>query len=327
MKHGLARGDSISPLARSCSPRCSSTPSPGPSRAGVSTAGAREAAAGAGWTLSSGPAHWAGWPVAAEIVLPDAVLRAGPDIIPPLTWTTPSAAIRLSAWHPTVLTVSATGAQTLAIGTAPPVPFTAQRLLALIDLTAHDPVHITAATLAIAAPDGPVGIASADLRLLPDGLTADLAGITLTGRSGQPITPPIDTLRIDGRIAPAIDPQPTAIESARRWRDAGGKLDLRTVALRWGPLDATAHAVVTLDQALQPALAGDLTASGLQAVIEQLAQTGAMTRSTATAAQGMLAILSAPTGGGPVTLPVALRDGVVSVARIPLLRLLPLQWD
>ena len=288
---------------------------------------ARDAAAAAGWTLSSGATQWGGWPAAAEIILPDAILRAGPDIIPPLTWTAPQATLRLSAFRPKTLTASATGAQTLAIGAAPAVPFMASTLLATIDLTAHDPVRIAATALKMAAPDGPVRVASADLLILPDGIAANLSGMTLPGRTGQPISPPIDMFRLEGHITPPIEPQPTASESALGWRAKGGQVNLSSMSLRWGPLDASARATLTLDPDLQPAIVGQITATGLATVIEQLAQTGAMPRSTATAAQGMLTILSAPTGGGPVTLPITLQAGIVSVARIPLLRLAPLQWN
>lgn len=287
----------------------------------------REAAAAAGWGLAAGAANWGGWPAAAEITLTDVVVRAGPDVIPPLTWTATRADLRLSAWHPTVLTASASGTQTMTIGGSPPVPFTAQTLFATIDLTAHDPVRIIALSLGVTGPDGPVMVAATDLLVLPDGVSVDLSGMTLPGRAGQPIAPPIDALRLTGRIAPPIQPQPTASDSARRWRADDGKLDFESIALHWGPLDATGHATLELDEALQPVITGSVTAAGLGAVIEQLATTGAITRSAATAAKGMLAILSAPAGGGPVTLPVTLRDGIVSVARIPLLRLAPLRWD
>ena len=289
--------------------------------------GVRETMEAAGWTLTSSATQWGGWPVAAEITLADSALRTGPDVIPPLVWTARRTTLRLVAWRPTILTVSPAGAQTLAIGAAPPVPFAAQTLAATIDLTAHDPVRLAAAALEIAAPDGPVRMDSATLLLLPDGVSVDLEGVTLPGRAGQPMTPPIDTLRFDGQIAPPIEPQPTASESARIWRTHGGTLTLSAASLRWAALAATGRATLTLDQSLQPAITGQITATGLATVIEQLAQTGALTRSAATAAQGMLAILAAPTGGGPVTLPVALRDGIVSLARIPLLRLAPLQWD
>lgn len=289
--------------------------------------GLRDTAAKAGWALSADASGWGGWPAAAEVTLQDAVLHAGPEIVPPLTWTAARATFRLSVWHPTVLTGSAAGAQTLGIGGSAPVPFKAQSLAAIIDLAAHDPIRIAADVLDIAAPGGPVRVAAASLTVVPDEVSADLSGLVLPGRAGQPITPPIDTLHLTGQLTPAVEPQPTASESARRWRAHDGRVDLNSISLRWGPLDATGRATLTLDQALQPAIAGQVTATGLVAVIEQLVQTGAMTRPAATAAQGMLAILSAPTGGGPLTLPVTLRDGIVSVARIPLLRVAPLVWN
>ncbi|RZK93634.1 MAG: DUF2125 domain-containing protein [Methylobacterium sp.] len=120
--------------------------------------GAREAAAAAGWSLSADPARWRGWPVAAEIVLPNATLRSGPDIIPPLAWTSGTQTLRLGALHPSRLTVSAAGPQSLTLADAPPLAFTAGSLVATLDLTQTDPATLDATDLDIAAPGGPVRI-------------------------------------------------------------------------------------------------------------------------------------------------------------------------
>ncbi|MDT7950129.1 MAG: DUF2125 domain-containing protein [Acetobacteraceae bacterium] len=288
--------------------------------------GIRESSVAAGWTLSAHASHWAGWPTAAAIVLEDATARTDAAILAPLTWTAPRATLSLSAWHPTRLTVSASGAQSLAFAADPPVAFTARSLLALIDLTARDPARITAAALEVAAPSGPITIAAATLLLQPDAFAADLSGLGLTGPAFQPI-PPIDAVRLDGQISPPIIPKATASASAQAWRASGGKLQLDLLSLRWGALAATGHATLMLDPALQPAVTGQITATGLATVTDQLAQSGAITRTAATAAQAILAILAAPARGGPVTLPITVQDGTVIVARIPLLRLAPLVWD
>lgn len=289
--------------------------------------GARAAVEAAGWALTTDAGLWRGWPFAAEIVLSNATLRSGPDIIPPLAWTAGTQTLRLSPLNPTRLTVSAAGQQAFALADAPPIRFTARSLIATIDLTQHDPVHLVASDLDIAAPGGPVGIASAQLDTHPDGLALTLATLSLPNSDRQPIQPSIDLLQLTVQVTPPIAPMPTATETARRWRDSGGRLVVDEAALTWGPVAATGKAVVSLDPGLQPALTGQITATGLLEVLDRLVDTGAITSSGAMAARGMLAILSAPTGTGPVSLPIALQNGVVSIARIPLLRLAPIQWD
>lgn len=289
--------------------------------------GARDAAISAGWSLSADPARWRGWPIAAEIVLPNATLRTGPNIIPPLAWAAGTQTVRLDAVHPTYLTVSAAGPQTITLADARPVPFTANALVATIDLTQHDPVHLRATDLDIAFPAGPVHIEAAQLDTRPDSLTLRLSTLSLPGTDGQLIRPAIDALTLTARLSAPVVPMPTATESAQSWRAANGRLAIDDVALTWGPLAATGKATLTLDPALQPVLAGQITATGILAGLDRLVASGAIANSGAMAARGMLAILSAPTGAGPVTLPVTLQNGVVSLARIPLLRFAPIQWN
>ncbi|MGI4800754.1 MAG: DUF2125 domain-containing protein [Janthinobacterium lividum] len=289
--------------------------------------GARDAAAAAGWSLSADRARWRGWPFAAEIVLPNATLRSGPDIIPPLAWTAGTQTLRLGAIHPSRLTISAAGPQSIALADAPPLAFTADRLVTTLNLTGADPAVLDATDLDIAAPSGPVRIGSARLDSRPDGLAMLLSTVSLPGSDGQPIQPPIDSLHVVARLSTPVVPMPTAAESAQRWRAAGGHLDIDDAALAWGPLAVTGTATLALDPALQPTLTGHLAATGLFAGLDRLVATGALTVSSALAARGMLTILAAPSGAGPVALPVTVQNGTVSLARIPVLRLAPLRWD
>ena len=289
--------------------------------------GARDAVRAAGWVLEGSPARWGGWPVAAAVTLDDAVLRAGPDIVPPLTWTVPSLQLRLPAWSPATLTLQANGRQRLAIGTAPPVPFEAADLRARLDLLDRVPPRIDATGLTAAGPTGPVQAGAVAVTLQPDGWMADLADLTIPGRDGRPVSPAIAALRFTMRVSPPIPALPTARESAQAWRARDGRVGLQVDELHWGELRATGRGTLRLDPALQPDIEATVAASGLPAALSQLADTGAIGRNPATAAMAMLTILGGSSGNGTLTLPVSVADGVVSIARFPLLRLLPLQWD
>ena len=200
-------------------------------------------------------------------------------------------------------------------------------MVATLDLTQTDPAVLSAADLDMAAPAGPIRIASARLDTRPDGLAMLLATVSLPGSDGQPIQPPIDSVHLVARLSPPIVPMATAAESAQRWRADRGHLDIDDAALAWGPLAVTGAATLTLDPALQPVLTGRLAATGLFAGLDRLVATGALTASGALAARGMLTILAAPSGTGPVELPITVQNGTVSLARIPVLRLAPLRWD
>lgn len=281
----------------------------------------------AGLRVQHAPSHWRGWPIAAEITWPDAIVRTTDTNVPPLLWTVATLRLRLSALAPTQLAIIPIGAETLAVGTAPPIPFTAATLRATVDLTQNAPPRIDATALTIDAPGLPIRIATAALALPPNAWSADLAGIAIPGRDGRAIHPDIETIQLDGHLTAPIQPMPTATESAQDWRDHDGHLQLDLKTLHWGALTASAQATITLDPALQPQADGSLTATGLPATPAQLAEAGLITPASATAAAGLLAILAAPAGDGPLTLPLLWHDGVLSIARFPLLRTAPLRWN
>ena len=286
----------------------------------------------AGLRVQHSPSHWSGWPIAAEITWPDAIVRTTDPSAPPLIWTVATLHLRLSALAPTQLAIIPTGAETLAIGAAPPIPFTAGSLRATIDLTQQASPRIDATALTIDALGLPIRIATAALVLPRDGWSADLAGIAIPnvahhGRDGRAIHPDIETIQLDGHLTAPIQPMPTATDSARDWRVHDGHLQLDLRTLHWDALTASAQATITLDPALQPHADGTLTATGLPATPAQLAEAGLITPASATAAAGLLAILAAPSGGGPLTLPLLWQDGVLSIARFPLLRTAPFRWD
>jgi hypothetical protein len=116
---------------------------------------------------------------------------------------------------------------------------------------------------------------------------------------------------------------------AEAWRDGGGTLELRALALRWGAVGAQAAATLALDEALQPMGAGTLRISGAAAALETLVEAGVVGRRAAATARGVLPLLSRPsaeTGAPEVEVPVTLEDRVLALARIPVLRFAPLDW-
>jgi hypothetical protein len=129
-------------------------------------------------------------------------------------------------------------------------------------------------------------------------------------------------------VGPLPPPGPPAMAAAG-WRDAGGLLEIPALALRWGPLAGDARLSLTLDAALQPQGNGTLRVTGAPEALGALARAGLIDGNAARTAQGIAALLARrpPEGGAPrVELPVALANGTLSVARVPLLRVAPIAW-
>jgi hypothetical protein len=59
----------------------------------------------------------------------------------------------------------------------------------------------------------------------------------------------------------------------------------------------------------------------LDEVVERLVKAGMLTRSEARAVRAMLDLMMRPSGADRLDAPVTLRDGIVSLGAIPLLRL------
>ncbi len=173
---------------------------------------------------------------------------------------------------------------------------------------------------------GTLSISAIDLALMPTGVDADLTGIALPNGSGGALSPQVDALHVTAVTTRPFPNAPTPDASARAWRDAGGRVALGPASLRWGPLAALGQGSVGLDDQLQPDAAGTVDASGLPDLLDALARSGAVPGPAASAAKAVLAVLSAPSGGKSVHLPVVLSRGILSVARYPLLRVPPLAW-
>ena len=72
----------------------------------------------------------------------------------------------------------------------------------------------------------------------------------------RPLGPRIASLEMDGALNGPVPVGRTLAEQAAAWRDGGGSLEVRHLALVWGPLDLTASATLALDDQLQPMGAG-----------------------------------------------------------------------
>ena len=113
------------------------------------------------------------------------------------------------------------------------------------------------------------------------------------------------------------------------WRDAGGKLRVDQLALRWGPLQIDAGGTLDLDDKLQPQ--GTLTAKirGYGPVIEDLQKAGLVKERDAGFAKVGLDLMAgqpAADGTRTVTAPITIAKGKVSFGPMQVAKLPEVRW-
>ena len=248
----------------------------------------------AGWHFGTGEAVTGGWPSAAELTLPDPFATA-PD---GGGWTGERMVLRIDLLRPDRLLVDAPGAQQILFGNGDKVQFEAARQHLDLPLT-------------VAAAPGEFDLAASRISL---------------PLSWRPVFgPSIAVLSAAGRVSEVGGLANAGIGTmVRQWHDRGGSLDLRDFALRWGPLDVSGHAILALDDQLQPQGDGTAAVAGFAEAIAQLAEAGRIPRHVAMFASGALALVSG--GAASAEVPFQLRSGRLSVRQIPLLNVPDLAW-
>ncbi len=133
-----------------------------------------------------------------------------------------------------------------------------------------------------------------------------------------------------GRLPPPAASGPWLdAASLAAWRDSGGAVAVRRLAVGYGPLGVSGGGRLTLDAQLQPRGEAALTVLGYTETLDALVAAHVVTGHAAQAAGAVLALLARPPvgGGAPeVALNLVLRDRVLTAAGFPLLRLPALTW-
>jgi hypothetical protein len=300
-----------------------------------------------GWTVEHGSPTRGGWPLAATLTIPSLRLAATDATLPGGgEWLSEALVLRVAAPRIDQLVLEARGRQRLRLG-ALDLPFAADRLDAILPLESGVPVRegeFLAERLRMSTPAGPLELQNArgtfetrssateaepalTLSLTLDALDlpADIATDPALAAFGRRI----ESLTADAALTGPLPGGRALIPRAEQWRDQGGTLELRSLALRWGPAHGNATATLTLDETLQPMGTGTLRLAGANDAIRALSLAGVLSPRTAgTATAAILLLQRAPEDGSPpqVELPLTLQERQLTIARIPVLRLLPIDW-
>lgn len=301
-----------------------------------------------GWTVSAAPAQRGGWPLRAMLSIPGMSLVGGAPVVPGgVSWSAERLRLAVDLLRPGTLQASLGGQQSLRVGHNPPVSFTARSMRFAVPLDSALPpptIDLTAQQIAIRTPlprDANATTHVATLFAHLDFRPAALSGEPAVGVSLQAatLTPPpsvgrvlgatIASLTINGAVEGPVVPAATVTQAATAWRDGGGTLRIRHIALAWGPLDLTGGGTLALDQQLQPTGSGNARIVGYAETLDRLAENGVISHSAATAAKAVLSLLAQQPADGAqpdVDVPLSVQDRKLSMHAIPLLRLPEIAW-
>ncbi len=302
-----------------------------------------------GWVVTERERVRGGWPFAATLAIAQPEIAGGDALLPGgLRWSSQRLILAVSLFDPTRLALAAEGSQRLRLSGLPDLAFTGAELAASIKLwggaAALAQIDAAALTGGIAGSRHPQDVQVSALQLRVSAvsdpktgnawpsarLEVHAAGIGLPDVVQWPLGAFVSEL--SGTLdlsSPAAGPTgPSDIESqARAWRDGGGRLNAHDFRLRWGPLNLSATASLTLDRRLQPAGSGSADLAGSGATLAALSGAGVITPGLAATAGAMLAFMPrAPDDADAVRLPFRLQDDTVSVGQIPVFQVRDVRW-
>lgn len=304
-----------------------------------------------GWTVTNARPIGGGWPLGAELTVPELFLAGGaPEIPVSTTWSADRVVLGIALLHPRTLSLSFEGMQRLRLADGPDIPYTADRLHASIPLEPGVParsVDISATNLRAGLPEGGTATNGLTIALLQTHLDSRPAAaqgepaVSFTGSAediGLPPPPPGRSWPLGSRIASVsvegavTGPVPRAADITTRatgWRDGGGTLEIKRLALGWGALGLSGSATLALDENMQ--LMGAATAHlvGQTETLDALVGNHAITANAAMAAKAVLSLIARKPedGSAPeVDVPLTLQNRTLAMGRIPLTRLPELNW-
>jgi hypothetical protein len=292
-----------------------------------------------GWTVTVGATARAGWPLAAELVLDDVSFAANGTALPLAAgYAATRVRLRLSLRDPGAAQILLEGPQTVQFGTASPRTFTAETLTLTVPLTPGRPPErfgLQGSSLRFGAPlDGlMVGLLEGQVEW-PGGRLSDLRvsaeAITLPPAMHSPLGPHIASATAEAEFAGMVPQGATSpAAAAAGWRDSGGAITLRRIAVGWGSLGVSGEATVRLDAALQPEATARLRLVGLAETLSALADAHLIAPRAAQTARIVLALMTHPAKDGEapgVELPLTLQDRRLSLGAIPLGSIAELVW-
>ncbi len=292
-----------------------------------------------GWTVNLGAVTTGGFPFSLT-VRAGAVRLAGPASASRWQWDAPGITATARIWDPDRIMVNAPGVHRMAFDNG---RFVAEPAGAEAVLTwGRDGIDAAEWTLSAPTFTGPGGwIASARAirgrmaTLAPDdgagpgsaragyGFAVVIEAPELPGSLRLPPGGAGDRLSAEGSVRNLPEFEGTLRGWLEAWREAGGVIELQSVAVDRGASRVAGSGTFALDRHLQPEGAMTVEVAGIDGIIESLAGAKAISGLQALALRAALAL---GTGGKP-RLPISLQERQLSLGPLPVFKLAPIRWE
>ena len=281
-----------------------------------------------GWTVANGTPRRAGWPLAAELAVPDVAIGGGMLIPGGFTWRAEHLRLRLTPWHPRVLAILPGHTELLSVGALPAVAI-AGPVIIRVRLDGRLPPEITGTNLHLMAAGSTITCTRLHAAVAGTGFAAEARGGGLPASRVWPLGPSIAAIHAAATRHGGLPSGPsasTARQQAALWRDSGGRIAVQSMSLQWGPLAADGKGTIELDSQLQPAATAMLHLSQWQAALDRLVQGGALSSGTALAVRAVLGLFARATPDGGAALPASVAKGLLRIGGVPVAHIRPIAW-
>jgi hypothetical protein len=157
------------------------------------------------------------------------------------------------------------------------------------------------------------------------GFALDARSVVLPDAWQPPLGAALARLSIDAVVTGSIEPRGKLAEILARWRDGGGAVEVKALAVDWQMLKLRADGTFALDAALQPEGAMTAEIDGIDPTTDALIAAGAIDAKTAFAAK--IANRALSFGNRSARLPLSIQKQRLYFGPVPILRLKPIRWE
>lgn len=291
----------------------------------------------AGWEVVLGEPRVGGFPGRIEVAL-DGVRIAGPEGASRWRWAPPPFVASARPWAPERIAVDARGTHRIDAGEGEAMVTFAE---ADGDLVAHargirDAVLRLGGIEATLAGGGRVTAASVVLHVQErtrvveadsatgTGIAFDARALSLPSAWQPPLGAAVDRIALDAVVTGKIDARGALQDVLARWRDGGGALEVKALAVDWQALKLRADGTFAFDEDMQPQGAMTAEISGIDQTADALIAAGVINAQAAFAAK--VANKALTLGGGPARLPLTIQKRKLYLGPVPLVTLKPVVW-
>lgn len=160
------------------------------------------------------------------------------------------------------------------------------------------------------------------------GVLIEIAGIDLPAGAGKYLGPKLAKLATEIQVLADV-PLPADRRNMARFREAGGSVEVKNLALQWGPARIDGSGTMTLDQALQPEASFAARMTGFEETADALVAAGLIRAQEAQGVKLLLSLMarrSDPGRGAEIRVPITIQDRTVYVGPARLARLPQIRW-